>query len=88
MQKKIWLPLIILCFIIILTFSYLIAYNHAKKNTRLSFSNTLSGVNLLSHKGENASRYNVKGYPKILFFGFTHCPEICPATLGKLQNLI
>ena len=26
--------------------------------------------------------------PSLLFFGFTHCPEICPTTLSELSNIV
>ncbi|TFG86130.1 MAG: SCO family protein [Chromatiales bacterium] len=27
----------------------------------------------------------LRGSPVLLFFGFTHCPDVCPSTLGQLQ---
>ena len=27
----------------------------------------------------------LRGSPVLLFFGFTHCPDVCPLTLGQLQ---
>ncbi len=28
-----------------------------------------------------------KGHPTALFFGFTHCPEVCPTTLFEMAGL-
>jgi len=28
---------------------------------------------------------SLNGAPRVVFFGFTHCPEICPSTLAALQ---
>ena len=24
------------------------------------------------------------GQPSVLFFGFTHCPDVCPTTMGEM----
>ena len=36
---------------------------------------------LISHSGEPVTEAVLKGRPHAIFFGFTHCPEICPTTL-------
>lgn len=27
-----------------------------------------------------------KGKPSLLFFGYTHCPDVCPTTMGEMQG--
>lgn len=39
---------------------------------------------LINHKGEPVNETVFQGYPSALFFGFTHCPEVCPTTLNDL----
>ncbi|WP_118137965.1 SCO family protein [Oceanicella sp. SM1341] len=34
--------------------------------------------------GGTFSRETLKGAPFAVFFGFTHCPDICPTTLGEV----
>ena len=41
---------------------------------------------LVSHKGERIDNRSLAGRPYIVFFGFTHCPEICPTTLFELDG--
>ena len=41
---------------------------------------------LTSHKGEAFSSEALKGKPYALFFGFTHCPDICPTTLLEITR--
>ena len=35
--------------------------------------------------GEPFTRDSLRGRTSLLFFGFTHCPDICPATLQQLS---
>jgi protein SCO1/2 len=43
---------------------------------------------LTSHKGETVSNETLAGTPYLVFFGFTHCPDICPTTLYELTDLM
>ncbi len=43
---------------------------------------------LKSQTGEIIDSAALKGRPYALFFGFTHCPEICPTTMMDMQRLI
>ncbi|MEN3930244.1 SCO family protein [Microvirga sp. W0021] len=37
-------------------------------------------------KGKPFSSESLKGKPYLVFFGFTHCPEVCPTTLFDLTQ--
>ncbi len=39
---------------------------------------------LIDHSGEPVDQSVFKGHPSAVFFGFTHCPEVCPTTLNDL----
>jgi protein SCO1/2 len=39
---------------------------------------------LLDHAGNQFDRQSLRGQWSLVFFGFTHCPDICPATLQQL----
>jgi len=43
---------------------------------------------LVSHKGAAINNAALKGKPYLAFFGFTHCPDICPTTLFELTDLM
>jgi protein SCO1 len=43
---------------------------------------------LTTHEGKRMSSTELAGTPFAVFFGFTHCPDVCPATLLELSNLI
>ena len=37
--------------------------------------------NLITHRGEPITENALQGRPHAIFFGFTHCPDVCPVTL-------
>ena len=41
---------------------------------------------LTSHEGRAFTDEDLKGKPFAVFFGFTHCPEVCPTTLYDLTQ--
>jgi len=43
---------------------------------------------LLNHQGESFKPENLKGKWSLVFFGFTHCPDICPTTMATLAKLM
>ena len=47
-----------------------------------------TSFNLPATTGGTLSNKDLVGKPTVLFFGFTHCPEICPATLYSMAQLV
>jgi protein SCO1/2 len=43
---------------------------------------------LTTHEGKRMSSAELAGKPFAVFFGFTHCPDVCPTTLLELSALI
>ncbi|MFZ2100056.1 MAG: SCO family protein [Oricola sp.] len=41
---------------------------------------------LTDQDGQPITEAAFRGHPTTVFFGFTHCPEICPTTLYELNN--
>lgn len=41
---------------------------------------------LVDQKGQPITEAAFRGHPTALFFGFTHCPEVCPTTLYELDG--
>jgi protein SCO1/2 len=41
---------------------------------------------LLTQHGTPFAERDIAGVPTAIFFGFTHCPDICPGTLMELTN--
>lgn len=48
---------------------------------------TIGGpIDLISHRGERVTEDTFKGRPTLIYFGFTYCPDFCPATLVALKH--
>ncbi len=43
---------------------------------------------LQNHRGEAVDLQTLKGKWSLMYFGFTHCPDICPTTLAKLNDVV
>lgn len=39
---------------------------------------------LVDHTGKTVTDADYRGKPMAIFFGFTHCPEVCPTTLFQI----
>jgi protein SCO1/2 len=48
----------------------------------------LSEFTLTDQSGQPFTVQSLKGHPTIVFFGFTHCPDVCPTTLAKLSQVV
>jgi len=56
-----------------------------------SFHNNPSAFptfSLVDHHGKNYTHDNIKNAWSFVFFGFTHCPDICPLTLNTIDQVI
>ena len=43
---------------------------------------------LTAHTGQRAKATDFQGKVVVMFFGFTHCPDVCPPTMAKLAVLM
>ncbi len=44
--------------------------------------------NLIDQNGEPITDADIKGRPFLVFFGYTHCPDICPTTLFDVSEVM
>ena len=86
-KKKILLVTIIVSFVIILIATFMFAEHLSRQNTPKKISDILKNINLIDHNGIEFNKASLNEKPSLLFFGFTHCPEICPTTLSQLSEI-
>jgi len=55
-----------------------------ERATVLPEGKPLPEFSLTDHRGRAAHRDSLAGRWHLAFFGFTHCPDVCPVTLGQL----
>lgn len=42
---------------------------------------------LVDHTGAPFTRESLRGHATLVFFGFTHCPDVCPTTMAQLAQI-
>lgn len=43
---------------------------------------------LVAGDGRTITDADMKGEPFLVFFGYTHCPDVCPATLAEISDVL
>ena len=43
---------------------------------------------LTDQSGQAVTEQNLKGRPTLIFFGFTHCPDVCPTSLFEISEVL
>ncbi len=51
-------------------------------------NSSISDFSLIDHNNNKFTPDSIKGTWTFWFFGFTHCPDICPITLGTLSATV
>ncbi len=43
---------------------------------------------LTDQSGQTVTEKNMLGHPTLIFFGFTHCPDVCPTSLFEMSQVL
>jgi protein SCO1 len=43
---------------------------------------------LTDQTGQTVTEKNLLGHPTLVFFGFTHCPDVCPTELFEMSEIL
>jgi protein SCO1/2 len=74
---------LILCFAVILLVSGRVS---APSVTQIA---TIGGpFSLTDQNGRTVTDRDLKGHPFLVFFGFTHCPDVCPTALFEASEIM
>ena len=59
-----------------------------KQGTLLPSAKAVADFQLTDHYGKPFTRENLKGKWSFAFFGYTHCPDVCPTSLAMLAQVM
>ena len=73
---------LVLCFCVMLVSQVMFTSN-------LPQTATIGGpFRLTDQNGRTVTEQDFKGAPFLVFFGFTHCPDVCPTTLFEVSEIL
>jgi protein SCO1 len=58
-----------------------------QSGTALPTPRAIAPFAMTDHNGQTFSQIQLQGSPSLVFFGFTHCPDVCPTTLAIMAQL-
>jgi protein SCO1/2 len=58
------------------------------RSTDITGADYGKSLELTDHTGRARKLEDFRGKAVVVFFGFTHCPDVCPTTLADLSNAI
>jgi len=57
------------------------------ENVYIPEGRPIAGLHLIDHNKQPFTEQRFKGKWSFMFFGFTHCPDVCPATLLIMKSV-
>ena len=64
----------------------ILGYTYTRSSGELAEAPFGVPFQLVKQDGSPISEKDFQGKPTALFFGFTHCPDVCPTTLFEMDN--
>ena len=58
------------------------------KNTDITGAGYGKALSLTDQSGKHRTLADFRGKVVLLFFGYTHCPDVCPTTLAELSQVM
>jgi protein SCO1/2 len=93
MSRKAFVVLVGLVAVAAAVAGYMVSRQLARSQPQLASGTVLPQARLLrpfaltDHEGHAFDNARLAGHASLLFFGFTHCPDVCPTTLALMAQL-
>lgn len=89
MNRRLVLPLVVfLAGAIALVAAAVLTFSPAPRTTGSGTASVGGPFTLTTQEGKPLSDTDLKGAPFLVFFGFTHCPDICPTKLFEISEAL
>lgn len=79
------LPIIVVALCVVLLGMSALTFIKGRNNNEQPYGGPFK---LTTMNGDPITEKDLRAKPAILFFGFTHCPDVCPTTLFEIDGLM
>lgn len=88
MSRRVLLPLVAFLFGVLVFGSAIVWWTGSRLPAGSSASSSIGGAfRLTAHDGRIISEKDLAGTPSVVFFGYTHCPDVCPTALFEMTQV-
>ncbi len=77
----------LLGFAVLTAFAVFVVLPHVTNEGSGASSGVGGPFALTSQDGKTVTQQSLQGHPTLVFFGYTHCPDVCPATLAEISSV-
>lgn len=90
MNRRLILPLVVfLAGALVLAAAAIITFAPARQGQSTTGTASVGGpFTLIAQDGTKLTDQDLRGAPFLVFFGFTHCPDICPTKLFEISEVL
>ena len=88
MSRRVLLPLVAFLFGVLVFGSAIVWWTGSRLPAGSAASSSIGGAfRLTAHDGRIVSEKDLAGSPSVVFFGYTHCPDVCPTALFEMTQV-
>jgi protein SCO1/2 len=87
MSRRVIVPLVAFLFGVLLFGSAIVWWSGARLPAGSTTSAIGGAFRLTAHDGRSITDKDMLGSPTVVFFGYTHCPDVCPTALFEMTQV-